>query len=155
MAWMWRRLLTALGFAHVNGIIHGGILPANIWIQPEQHGLMLRNWIHAVRAETGETISTIDPDLAAWYPPEIMKNLPPTLGTDISMSAKCMIHLLGGDAESNTIPDSVPREMRMFLKGSVLPGNKAPQNAWALLQEFDDLLFKLWGERTFHSFQMY
>jgi serine/threonine protein kinase len=154
MAWMWRRVLVALGFSHINGIIHGGILPANIWIQPEQHGLMLMNWFHAVRSETGETISTIDPDFAAWYPPEVLKNLLPTLGTDISMSAKCMIHLLGGDAERNTIPDSVPREMRMFLKGSTLPGKRAPQDAWALLQEFDDLLFKLWGKRTFHPFKM-
>ena len=45
--------------------------------------------------------------------------------------------------------------LRMFLKGSILPGKRAPQDAWALLQELDDLLHKLWGERTFHPFQMY
>jgi hypothetical protein len=42
----------------------------------------------------------------------------------------------------------------MFLKGSILPGKRAPQNAWALLHEFDDLLHKLWGEHTFHPFKM-
>jgi serine/threonine protein kinase len=155
MAWIWRRVLVALGFAHVNGIIHGAILPSNLWIQPELHGLMLRNWFHAVRDETGDTLSAIDPAFAEWYPPEILKNLPPTSGTDIRMSAKCMVRLLGGDAERNTIPDLVPRDMRMFLKGSVLPGTRAPRDAWALLQELDDLLFKLWGERKFHPFQMY
>ncbi len=154
MAWMWRRVLTALGFAHTNSVIHGAILPPSVWIQPEQHGLMLMNWFHAVRSETGELISRIDPDFNAWYPQEIHDHEAPTFGTDISMSAKLMIHLLGGDAERNNIPDSVPREMRMFLKGSVLPGKRAPQDAWALLQEFDDLLFKLWGERKFHPFQM-
>lgn len=154
MAWMWRRVLVALGFAHVNGIIHGAALPANILIQPEEHGLMLRNWFHAVRAETGEILSPIDPDFAAWYPPEIAKNEVPTFGMDINMSAKLMIHLLGGDAERNSIPDSVPHAMRMFIQGSILPGRRAPQDAWALKQEFDDLLHKLWGERTFHPFKM-
>jgi serine/threonine protein kinase len=154
MAWMWRRILVSLGFAHANGIIHGAILPPNIWIQPEQHGLMLMNWFQAVLAETGENFPHIDPDFAAWYPPDVASHEAPIFGTDISMSAKCMIHLLGGDAEGNTIPDSVPREMRMFLKGSVLPGNRTPQDAWALLQEFDDLLQRLWGDRKFHPFQM-
>jgi hypothetical protein len=154
MAWMWRRVLTALGFAHINGLIHGALLPSNIWIQPEQHGLMLMNWFQAVRVDTGEPISNIDPDFKTWYPPEVASHETPLFGTDISMSAKCMIHLLGGDAERNIIPDSIPRTMRMFLKGSVLPGKRAPQDAWALLQEFDDLLDKLWGERKFHPFKM-
>jgi hypothetical protein len=116
---------------------------------------MLMNWFQAVRAETGELISSIDPDFNAWYPQEIHNHETPTFGTDISMSAKLMIHILGGDAERNSIPDSVSREMRMFLKGSILPGKRALQDAWALLQEFDDLLYKLWGERKFHPFQMY
>jgi serine/threonine protein kinase len=154
MAWMWRRILSALGFAHTNSVIHGAVLPPNIWIQPEQHGVMLRNWFHAVRAESGELLPRINFDFAAWYPAEVLVHEAPTLGTDIRMSAKLMIHLLGGDAENNTIPDSVPRELRMFLKGSVLPGKRAPQDAWSLLQEFDDLLFRLWGERKFHPFTM-
>ena len=140
MAWMWRRILVALGFAHVNGIIHGAVLPANILIQPEEHGLMLEigSTPSALRQEN--ILSHIDPDFATWYPPEIAKNEVPTFGMDINMSAKLMIHLLGGDAERNSIPDSVPHAMRMFLKGSILPGKRAPQDAWALLQEFDDLL---------------
>jgi serine/threonine protein kinase len=154
MAWMWRRVLTALGFAHTNSVIHGAVLPPNLWIQPEQHGVMLANWFRAVRAETGELISSTDPDFNAWYPQEVHNHEAPTFGTDISMSAKLMIHLLGGDAERNSIPDSIPHALRMFLKGSVLPGKRAPQDAWALLQEFDDLLYKLWGERKFHPFTM-
>jgi hypothetical protein len=154
MAWMWRRVLVALGFAHTNSVIHGAVLPPNIWIQPEQHGVMLMNWFHAVRSETGDSLSHIDPDFAAWYPQEIHNHEAPTFGTDIRMSAKLMIHLLGGDAERNSIPDSIPHALRMFLKGSVLPGKRTPQDAWALLQEFDDLLYRLWGERKFHPFTM-
>ena len=58
MAWMWRRLLVALGFAHLNGVIHGAVLPDNISILPGQHGLLLENWSQAVvdPEGTGERI---------------------------------------------------------------------------------------------------
>jgi serine/threonine protein kinase len=154
MAWMWRRVLVALGFAHINGVIHGAILPANIWIQPEQHGLMLMNWFHALHANSGDCILKIDPDFTTWYPREITKHEAPTFGTDISMSAKCMIYLIGGDAERGTIPNSIPHAMQRFLKGSILPGGMAPQEAWTLKREFDDLLDRLWGARTFHPFKL-
>lgn len=156
MAWMWRRLLVVLGFAHANAVIHGAVLPGNVWIQPEQHGLMLMNWTHAVHdpGRSAETIERIEPAFASWYPQEILKHDVPTFGTDISMSAKCMIYLLGGDVERERIPNTVPHPMSMFLKGSILPGKRTPQDAWALKHEFDDLLHRLWGKRTFHPFQM-
>jgi len=156
MAWIWRRLMVALGFANANSVIHGGVLPCNIWIQPEEHGLMLKNWFHSKQTTgtNGSNYLEINPKYAAWYPQEILEFTPPSFGTDISMSAKCMIHLLGGDAEKGTIPDSIPNPIRMFLRGSTLPGRRTPQDAWALKQEFDDLLERLWGKRTFHPFKM-
>ena len=156
MAWMWRRLLVALGFAHSNSVIHGAVLPGNVWIQPEQHGLMLRNWFCAVHNPdlTGGVIAKIEPRFAAWYPDEILNYAPPSFGTDIGMSAKCMIYLLGGDVERKMIPASIPKPMQMFLKGSILPGTRTPQDAWAVKLEFDDLLDRLWGERKFHPFKM-
>jgi len=156
MAWMWRRLLVALGFAHINSVIHGAVLPGNIWIQPEQHGVMLKNWFYAVHHPevTGEIIPEIDPGFMAWYPQESLNHEIPIFGSDLSMSARCMIHLLGGDAERGTMPDSIPNPLRTFLRGSILPGRRAPQDAWALKHEFDDLLERLWGERRFHPFKM-
>ena len=41
MAWIWRRLLVILGFSHHSSVIHAAVLPPNIFIQPEQHGLIL------------------------------------------------------------------------------------------------------------------
>jgi serine/threonine protein kinase len=152
MAWMWRRLLAVLGFAHANSVIHGAVLPDNVWVHPEQHGLMLRNWF--VSVQDGEPISKLDAPPAGWYSQEDINRGIPTHGMDINMSAKCMIYLLGGDAERRTIPDSVPHAMRAFLRGSSLPGKRAPQNAWAVRQDFDDLLQRLWGERKFHPFTM-
>ncbi len=152
MAWMWRRLLVALGFAHSNLVIHGAVLPQNIWIEPEQHGLLVANWFAAVYdpSTTGQVIPPVEPGFRSWYPGEVLNSAVPTFGTDISMSAKCMIDLLGGDIGSPAIPHA----MQQFLKGSMLPGRRAPQDAWAVKQEFDDLLEALWGERTFHPFRM-
>lgn len=156
MAWIWRRMLVVLGFAHANSVIHGAVLPGNIWIQPEEHGLMLKNWFYSVHnpSASREIISKVDPSFADWYPQEILKYEIPTFGIDISMSAQCMIYLLGGDVKTEKIPDTIPNPMRMFLKGCILPGTRTPQDAWAVKQDFDDLLGRLWGARKFHPFKM-
>jgi hypothetical protein len=156
MAWMFRRLLVALGFAHNNKILHGAVLPQNVWILPEEHGLMLVNWSCAVRdpLTTRESIKAVISKYADWYPQEVLRREVPLFGTDIQMSAKCMLWLLGGDPLHRTLPESVPAPSKAFLHGCILPGRRAPQNAWTLKEEFDELLGKLWGERKFHPFSM-
>ena len=156
MAWMWRRLLVVLGFSHSNKILHGAVLPRNIWILPEEHGLMLVNWEQAIIDPTTTTdrIRAIAPEEAGWYPQEVLNGETPLFGTDIQMSAKCMVWLLGGDAQKKVIPKSVPTPLKAFLKGCLLPDRRAPQNAWDLKEEFDELLGRLWGKRKFHPFSM-
>jgi hypothetical protein len=44
--------------------------------------------------------------------------------------------------------------IQAFLKGCILPDRRAPQNAWSLKEEFDELIERLWGKRTFHPFMM-
>jgi serine/threonine protein kinase len=156
MAWIWRRLLVAIGFAHANRIIHGAVLPKNVWIEPEQHGLMLVNWFAAVvePENSGETIPVIDPTYAAWYPEEVFKQALPVKGLDIVLAARCMVALLGGDPASGYLPVSIPAPLRSFFRGCLLPVKLAPQEAWALTAEFDELIERLWGPRQFHPFKM-
>ncbi len=156
MAWMWRRLLVVLGFAHTNNVLHGAVLPQNIWILPEEHGVMLVNWSWAVfdPATTGQCIQAVASRYADWYPQEALNSDVPLFGMDIQMSAKCMIWLLGGDPQKRSLPSSVPAPINAFLRGCVLPGKTAPQIAWTLLEEFDELIGRLWGERKFHPFSM-
>jgi hypothetical protein len=117
---------------------------------------MLVNWHRAVfdPQKTGEYIPAIASDEEGWYPQEILKGEIPSFGTDISMSAKCMVWLLGGDTQTKALPNTIPTPLKAFLKGCVLPDKRAPQNAWSLKEEFDELLEKLWGKRTFHPFSM-
>ena len=47
-AWMWRRLLVAIGAAHRAGVIHGAVLPEHVLIHPAEHGLVLVDWCYSV-----------------------------------------------------------------------------------------------------------
>jgi len=157
MAWMWRRLLVVLGYIHNNGVIHGAVLPKNILIQPEAHGLMLEEFAFAVSdfAVSGTWIPAVDLAYRRWYPQEVFAKESPLPGTDIGMAAYCMAYLLGGDLKRNFWPERVPQFIRSFLKGSSLPGKNArPQDAWDLKEEFDQLLERHWGARKFHPFSM-
>jgi hypothetical protein len=138
MAWIWRRLLVILGYAHLSGVLHRAVLPPNIWIQPELHGLQLRNWTHASMS---------------WHHPGHARGAASTRA-DIARAARTMIYLLGGDTENDSLPHTVPHPIKAFLRGSTLAGLGAPENAWELKAEFDELLASLWGERVFHPFSM-
>src|SRR6516164_8396933 len=109
MAWMWRRLLVALGFAHRCGLVHGAVLPEHVLIQPHDHGLVLIDWAYAVAASpaTGERVTAISAAYAAWYPAEIMRKEPPAAGTDLAMAARCVVALLGGDPLQGALPAHV------------------------------------------------
>jgi len=157
MAWMWRRLLVALGFAHASGVIHGAVLPTHILIHPRQHGVVLVDWSYAVLdpAATGEYISAISSSYRDWYPAEVFAREVPTPGLDIAMVARCMIDLLGGDPRKQILLETVPWQLRQYLQGCMLPRpRQRPQDVHLLLDEFDDLIERLWGPRTFREFVM-
>lgn len=157
VAWMWGRLLLALGYIHENGVIHGAILPPRVLIHPEFHGLVLTDFTYSVHDpdNTGERIQAISPEYEAWYPPEVFKKELPLPGLDIYMGARLMVALLGGDPVKVTFPDNVPNALRSFFRGSLLEGPYSrPQDAWALREEFRDLIERLWGERKFLVFSM-
>jgi len=147
-AWMWRRMLIALGYAHHTGIVHGAVVPEHVLIEPEQHGLMLIDWCYSV-----DTASIPDARITAlvtarksMYPPEVAARMPATPATDIYMASRVIALLLR---------DRAPQPMRAFLAGctSLNPGAR-PQNAWALLLELDELLKRLYGPRRFRPFRL-
>ncbi len=157
MAWIWRRMLLALNFAHTNHVIHGAVLPTHIMIHPEQHGLVLIDWSYAVLrpAETGERISAISSTYRDWYPAEVFAHEEPTPGLDIAMAAKCMIDLSGGSPYELTLPSAFPWQLQSHFQRCTLSNpRQRPQDAYALLQDFDMLIERLWGPKKFHVFTM-
>jgi hypothetical protein len=140
LAWIFRRTLVAVGNANDAGIIHGGINLDSILIEPEMHGLLLTNWQYSV--EEGEKLIATPIDSKHFYPKEILEGSAVDYKLDIRLAAETMLQLGG---------KQLNRPFNAFLKGCLVTSvPKASQ----LLKEFDELIEKLWGERTFHKFEM-
>ncbi|GAB3151212.1 hypothetical protein GCM10027290_39950 [Micromonospora sonneratiae] len=143
-AWMWRRLLVALGLAHRAGVVHGAVLPDHVLIEPTEHGVVLVDWCYSVIGE--DTVPALVPAYADWYPPEVPARHRPGPGTDIAMATRCMTYLMG---------DRIPRALRAFADGCTQRALRArPDDAWRLLGELDDVLERLYGPRVFRPFSL-
>lgn len=162
MIWIWRKTLWALGYAHQRGLIHGAIVPDHIMIHPQMHGLKLVDWCYSTSladdSTTAAPIGAIVPAYRDWYPAEVLERQPPSASTDIYMAVAAMNYLTGGDPASNLLSPQLPRGIRAFLRGcSQANQRQRPQEAWALLAEFDELLERLGGPyypRRFREFHL-
>lgn len=161
MAWMWRRLLVAIGYASRNGVIHGAVIPDHVMIHPQMHGLVLTDWCYS--ADIGDDGSIpaaelVDPRYRDWYPAEVLDKQTLSPATDIYLAAKCMVYLLGGDPINGTLPANIPKGLRAFMRGTLVEDQRRrPQDAWGLLREFDELLERLgqpYHPRRFREFRM-
>jgi hypothetical protein len=157
MAWIFRRLLSALGFIHRAGLIHRAILPENILIEPDQHGLMLTNFYSTgFPAEGMLPIGLcLPPGRSHWMPPGLKESATLLPGFDLYLAAQCMRFICGGEVTSREPIPRLPAGIQSFLRGCTLPNPTAcPQDAWELLNEFDQLIERLWGTRKFRPFKM-
>lgn len=153
VAWMWRRLLVALGYAHRAGVIHGAVLPDHVLLHAEDHGLVLVDWCcsvpgcYAARDPSGLVPAVVRRLAdAGHYPPEVLAGRRASPATDVFMATRCMTALLG---------DGVPRSLRTFADGCTLRApSRRPQDAWRLLGELDEVLERLYGPRRFRPFAM-
>jgi serine/threonine protein kinase len=141
VAWIWRRLLTGLGWAHRAGVVHGAVLPEHVLIHPERHGVVLVDWCYSVAP--GQPVAAIVSRHRAAYPPEVLDKRPATPATDIHMASGLALRLIADP----------PAPIRRFAAGCRYAAPRMrPQDAWQLLAELDELLEKLYGPRTFRPF---
>jgi hypothetical protein len=158
-AWMFNRILAALGVAHGLGIVHGAVVPAHVLIRPADHNGILIDWCYSVSA--GAPLKAISPPYAADYPPEVRERLPATPATDLYLAARCLLRLLGaGSAAPSTgvvedLPPSIPKPLRGLLRACLIPSPQRRANdAWQLFDDFREILHRLYGPRTFRPFHM-
>jgi serine/threonine protein kinase len=150
IAWIFKRILTVLGFSHAQGLIHGAVLPPHILLHAANHGLCLVGWGQSV--ERGQRLSIVPRQYLDWYPREVHRKQPAQRATDIFLAARCMVYLAGGDPLGNWLPDTVPVPMQHFFASCLLEGARMrPDDAWALADEFDELLRRLYGPPKFHE----
>jgi hypothetical protein len=143
-AWMWRRLLVGLGWAHRAGVVHGAVLPEHVLIHPGEHGLTLVDWCYSVAP--GEHVPALVERHRDQYPPEVLNRRPAGPATDIHLATGTIRRLMG---------DRAPAPMRRFAAGCLQSAPRMrPQNAWKLLAELDELLNNLYGPRRFRAFAL-
>lgn len=148
-AWICRRVISQVVAAHMAGVVHGALTPDHVLVHPVSHDPIHIGWVHAVNQATGfQRITMLVERWRDWFPPEVFAKELPDQATDIFMTGKTMIYLLGGDIKKNTFPKSVPTEMQRVILQCVDPQRgKRPQSGADLLLSFTDMLLKLWGRK--------
>lgn len=143
MAWMWRRLLFILGAVHRQvGLTHGAVVPSNVMIHPQKHGLVLIDWAYAVKH--GERLKAVSGAYRHLYPQEALDKQPVGPEEDIYLGAKTMLHIC---------PD-LPRPLRAYFRSCLLPRRMRPADAWEMQETFDEVLERTYGPRVFRPFSI-
>ncbi|WP_341257149.1 hypothetical protein [Gordonia malaquae] len=137
-AWIHRRLLRAVAGAHAAGVVHGAIVPENVLIHPEGHGVVLAGW--SFGSEPGDTLPGRIASRRDLYPPDDTEPAGPEL--DVYMLHATMRLMLASDE----------RRQRAFAGGCMQMSPRMRPDVVGLLDEYDDLLDDLYGPRTFRRF---
>ena len=137
-AWMYRRLLRAIAGAHLAGLVHGAVVADNVLIHPAQHGVVLAGW--SLATTSGHRLAGLLKSSA--YPPEALAERPVTGKADIHQLHTLMIELL----------DPHERAQIAYARGTLQDNPRMRPSADALLDEYDELIGRLYGRRQFRPF---
>jgi serine/threonine protein kinase len=149
-AWMFNRVLAALGTAHGLGLVHGAVLPGHVLIRPSDHNGVLIDWCYSV--PVGEPIKAISKPHVDDYPQEVTAREGATPATDLYMAARLMSRLLGGPGEP---PAGAPKPIQALLRACLIPSPaRRHPDAWQVLEDFRAILGDLYGPPTFRPFRM-
>lgn len=140
VAWIFRRMLVAIGNAHDIGLIHGAPTMDAFQIHDEMHGIILGNWHYSV--EDGNSLTAVPSNWSNLYPQYALKKEAIDYKLDIEIAAKTAAALLNKDE---------PRQLFAFFKGCALTSTPTADK---LLAEFDALLLRLYGEPRFNKFSL-
>ena len=139
VAWIWRRLLVAIGISHKAGVVHGAVVPDHVLIEPDQHGLVLSNWCYS--AHGAQRVPALVDGYRGWYPEVVVRKQVPTSSVDVVMATRSVLSLLEIDA---------PKSLYAF--GQRCLGFSKANGAWELLSELDKILEQTYGKRKFVEF---
>ncbi|MDO8260329.1 MAG: serine/threonine-protein kinase [Candidatus Magasanikbacteria bacterium] len=152
VCWITQRLLNAIHYLNYQGIVHGDIKPHNIMLTADEEGNSDHN---AVLVDYG--LSTFKPGRKsrclgcspAFAAPEQLEGKAPLPETDIYGLGISMLYALGGDIGAKTIPESVPKKMRVFFQKMIVRDiDMRPKSAGDLIRPLSDLREELFGRRS-------
>lgn len=141
--WIFKRLLTAIGFAGHNELVHGAILPQHILLRPKDHALRVVGWGQSVKS--GTAIQSVPAKSKDVFPSNLSKKPVAKSGADVWLASRVL-----EEATAN-----IPDKMRTFLMGCRLDGQWSRElDAWELYDEFDELAKALFGKPKFMALEM-
>ena len=153
MAWMFNRVLEALGHAHRSGWIHGAVLPPHLLFDTGAHGLQLIGWTHATPIHS--PLKVASRRYLHWYPPECARRRAATPATDIFLAARCMIWMAGADHRNPTSIECLDGGIDTWPIASLLRqcldpvASRRPNDAWALHEQLRELWEAIYGPPKF------
>lgn len=149
-AWMWRRVIEGMTFAHAAGVKHGAITPQHVIVHPDSHLAQVVDWTSScIGSDT--TIPYRDKLWAEWYPPEGIA----TVKGDIYTTACTILYVLGGEPNEMVIPEAVPDPLRALLNRCLQPKAKhRPASMVKLYDELHGAAHEAYGPRKFIQFDM-
>jgi hypothetical protein len=147
--WIWRRILEVLSFIHASGMAHGAVLPRNLLIQDNEHGVRLVGYGYTGRF--GEKLRIISPGCESFYPRRAKALLKLTAQLDLAMSARCMVAILGGDPATASLPAPVPKPLADIVQRIALSDStgKASEGAWTIREELGKIAEDVFGPPQF------
>lgn len=140
LAWIFRRMLVAVGNAHDLGIVNGSPNVDAFMIHDAMHGIILTDWQYSV--EVGQPLKAVPEVYKSLYPKYALQKQP--------VDGKLDIYIIASMAERLLAPTE-PRQLFTFFRGCKL--SSVPE-ASVLLAEFDRLLDRLYGKRKFNIFSL-
>lgn len=83
--WMLNRALSALGFIHLTGIVHGAITPEHLLYGPVTHSLTIVDWCCSTTLESNKHMPLVFSKWKDVYPPEINRKMATYTSIDLYM----------------------------------------------------------------------
>jgi hypothetical protein len=147
--WIWRRILETLAFLHRSRTIHGAVLPQHLLIETGEHGVRLVGFSAA--GPPGALPRTVCGRFEALYPGGRSGPQKLSLATDLSMSARSIAFVLGGDPASGEVPEAVPERLAELVRLTCAsrPDTVDADGAWQLREALGRLASELYGPPAF------
>ena len=150
VAWISQRVLHALFFIHVHGVIHGDLKPQNIIIPPDSHNAVLVDFgLSMIKPRAADKAKGYT-DLFA--PPEQMAGQVLIPESDLySLGMTMIFALTGGDVRrmmKKEVPHSVPAPMCEFIRDLIHRDPLDRPRVWEkdnLLETIEEMRQKAFG----------
>lgn len=139
--WMLNRALSALGYVHRAGVIHGAVVPSHLVYGPANHSLSLVDWCYSVTRESKKHIPAVVKDWKQCYPAEVSRKLAPLPSTDLYM-----LFASFKSFDRISIPKKFGIVFDLCLAGSP---NSRPGDAWEVQDRLKQIAEDVYGPPRF------